>query len=74
MAINIQLFEPPQPTNPAVPAVVVETREGRFLVSSPGGWEAKVPYAGAVRRDSSGSCLRGLAWALSVPGSKDAYG
>ena len=61
----------PQPSDPDNPSVVVETTEGRFLVSeSAGGWTGRTVYRGAVRRDPVASSLRGLAWSLGVPGGK----
>lgn len=63
----------PQPSDPNDPSVVVETNEGRFLVSSSsGGWSGRSVYRGAVRKDPVASALRGLAWSLGVPGGKDA--
>lgn len=68
---TIKLYEP-QPSDPSVPAVVVEVSGERYLVSSPGGWAERAPYKGAVRKDSIASCLRGLAWSLGVPGGNHA--
>ena len=76
MVNKMKIFEP-QPSDPNNPAVVVETKEGRFIVESNGGpveqaWGRRRPYTGAVRRDPITSTLRGLAWTLGIPGGKNA--
>lgn len=57
--------------DPRVPTLIVEDDDGkRWLVRNK--WEDRQPYAGAVRLDGVASCLRGMAWAMGIPGGRDA--
>jgi hypothetical protein len=69
---SVNLYDP-QPSNPDDPSVIVETNEGRFIVTqSTGGWAGRTVYRGSVRKDPVASCLRGIAWSLGVPGGNKA--